>query len=55
MQREEGFYWVKCNEHFEVAAWFDGAWSLSATAVTLSDSQMRWIGERIPEPMGEAA
>lgn len=51
MQRDEGFYWVKLGSEPEVAAWFDGAWSLAASRKEFDGDDFEWIGERIPEPM----
>lgn len=50
MSREEGFYWVRRSDAFEVGAWFDGVWSLAASHKEFDGDDFEWIGERIPEP-----
>lgn len=56
MQRTEGFYWVRFPDgEFEIAAWTSEAWSITASRAEFNDDDFEWIGERIPEPTGDAA
>ncbi len=51
MERQEGYYWVKYYDAFEIAEWKEGVWLLCGIDDKYSDNDLSFINEnRIKYP-----
>jgi hypothetical protein len=46
MGRQVGFYWVRTDDEWEIARWYDGMWWTCGWEVPVAESSLDEIDER---------